>query len=195
MNFTYKDKENIKNYYESFLQNLKYQLKQNNNDLLTIVSTIMKCIQEGRFSIDESFKLDTKYNYIMLPSEISNGVHITLGISCCRHVNTFLYDILKELDYSPSLIYIFIDENNEWHMSAAKDANHLAVLVKYQEKEYICDVANNFISQIINNDLISQKLNYECSLEYFEDENINEITKILKKYYQYRSLGIKRIYD
>lgn len=195
MNFTYKDKENLKKYYKSFLQNLKYQLKQSNLDLLTIVSTIMKCIQDGKFSIDESFKLDTKYNYIMLPSEISDGVHITLGISCCRHVNTFLYDILKELDYSPSLIYIFIDENNEWHRTDAINANHVVVSVKYHEKEFICDVANNFISQIINNDLTTQKLNYESSLEYFEDDNINEISKILKKYYQYRNLGIKRIYD
>lgn len=195
LKITYKDKESINKYYKELLINLKNVLLQQEQNILKIISIIMKNIREGKFSVNETFTINTKYDYIMLPLEISNGTHVTLGIACCRHVNTFLYDILKELGEEASFIYIHVDENGEWHKVEPSKSNHIAVKLKLSEKEYICDATINFVGEIKNTDIIEQKITYDNVLENFKTQNIEEISKILKKYYIYREKRITSIYD
>ena len=120
---------------------------------------------------------------------------MTLGIACCRHVNTFLYDILKELSEEASFIYVYVDKNGEWHKVEPSRANHVAIKLKLSEKEYICDATINFVGEIKNTDIIEQKIIYDNVLENFKTQNIEEISKILKKYYIYREKSITSIYD
>ncbi|MCI8331002.1 MAG: hypothetical protein HFE04_02740 [Bacilli bacterium] len=78
---------------------------------------------------------------------------MTLGIACCRHVNTFLYDILKELSEEASFIYVYVDKNGEWHKVEPSRANQVAIKLKLSEKEYICDATINFVGEIKNTDI------------------------------------------
>ncbi|MCI8331001.1 MAG: hypothetical protein HFE04_02735 [Bacilli bacterium] len=69
LKITYKDIESINKYYKELLINLKNVLLQQEQNILKIISIIMKNIREGKFSVNETFTINTKYDYIMLPLE------------------------------------------------------------------------------------------------------------------------------
>lgn len=195
-NITNSDIDFINNKYKSFLYNLKEFL--GNTSEIDLIKIIINNLHNGKFSINGTMRFDNDYNYIPLPQQLSNGVHITTGISCCRHANKFLFDILNSSCISPIIIYIFIDEKNMWHRvdPGKQYANHCALSLNINNHDYIVDATNKLILELKSNEeLIQIPILSTNKLEEYHDTNIEDIAKTLKKYYTYRNLGIKTIYD
>ncbi len=196
--FTDNDKKIINDAYKMILFNLKNYLQQYNaTSELEYSKIVFHMLHSGLFSVNEKVQFDDDYDYLGLPSEISQGVHIMYGICCCWHATEFLYDLLCFLGFDPSLIYIWVDSNNGiWHRvnPAIERVNHQAILIN-KENRCIIDVANKFIFQIQKGGKL-KLLNpeYHGNLGDYQEDNIAIIGKILKKYYTYKELGIRNVY-
>lgn len=195
LDFANNDKDFINNKYKDFLLNLKKYLQSNDKNVLIYSKIIINMLHKGYFSMDKTIVFENNYNYIDLPSNISNGVHIMYGICCCRHATEFLNDFLHVLEFNPSFMYILVD-NNVWHKVEPTKANHVVLLLNYCGYEYIVDPTNKFICQIENNGMLKlidiENLN---NISDYNDPNIEDIGKVLRKYYTYKNLGINHIYD
>lgn len=112
LNFMDEDKETVKNAYKMILLNLKDYLKNYDiKDEISYSKIIFNMLHNGFFSMNRTINFDNNYDYLELPSEISQGVQVMYGICCCRHATEFLYNLLCILNYNPSLIYIYVDNN------------------------------------------------------------------------------------
>jgi len=162
-NITNKDLESIIEEYKNLLYSLKVYLEQfNKQDILITIKRIMLDIKSGFFSINQKMEITDNYDYLPLPSLLSNGVHVTYGIACCRHINTFIYDLLKLMEYNPKLLYIFIDKDNNWRKTTPSkgNGNHVVVLITFEGEEYICDGTIDSILKVESNgDLSLQDIN------------------------------------
>lgn len=119
------------------------------------------------------------------------------GVCCCRHAAEFLYDVLRIFNFHPSLMYIWIDSiTGDWRKvnPAIERANHQAVLI-HNDLQYIADPANQFLLEVQEDGKI-QALDTECfvSPKFYQDDRVEVVGKVLKKYYTYRELGVERIY-
>lgn len=201
LNLTSNDKELIENSYKSFLSNLK-DLFENNQiksavDCYRILSNMLR---NGQFCIDGTISFDTTFNYLDLPNMGCIGAQVMYGICCCRHVTAFINDILALIGFNASLYYIYIDDNENWHSCDPINANHTTILLIDNAEEYILDPMNNFLlKKETDNSLTSLNLDIS-SLDMqqffnFSDNNVQGISKILKKYYHLQSVGINHIYD
>lgn len=197
LNFIDSDKKKIQDAYKMILLNLKDYLQQYDvKDGISYSKIFFYMLHNGFFSINRKINFDNNYDYLGLSSDISQGVQVMYGICCCRHASEFLYDLLCVLNFNPSLIYIWVDNNTGFWRKvnpAIEKANHQAVLFN---NKYIIDPANKFILQIQNNgelNLIDSE--YLSHLETYKENNIAVIGKVLKKYYTYKELGIKSVYS
>ncbi len=196
MNFTETDKKIVRDAYKMILLNLKAYLQQYDmKDELEYSKLFFYMLHGGFFSMDGTIKFDNNYDYLGLPVEISQGVQVMYGICCCRHATDFFYNLLCILNFNPSLIYIWVDNDTGlWRKvnPAIEKANHQAILL---DNKCIIDPANKFILQIQKNGGLTQlDSEYFGQLETYQENNIVTIGKILKKYYTYRELGIKSVY-
>jgi hypothetical protein len=196
-NFTYEDIQVIKNAYRMLLVHLKNYLKQYDvKDAIPYSKILFNMIHNGFFSMNRTIKFDDNYDYLNLPIEISQGVQVMYGICCCRHATEFCYNLLCLLNFNVSLMYIWINKDTGlWRKvnPPVEKANHLAILLN---DKYIIDPANKFILQIQNNgDLKLLDSEYLGDLNGYQENNINIIGKTLRKYYQYKELGIENIYS
>lgn len=178
------------------LLNLKDYLQQYDvKDAITYSQIVFYMLQNGFFSINGTNSFDNNYDYLELPSEISQGVQVMYGICCCRHASEFLYNLLSILNFNPSLLYIWIDHNTGiWHKvnPTIEKANHQAVLLN---DNYIIDPANKFILEIQSNGELSLiDSEYPNPLKTYQEDNIAVIGRVLKKYYTYKQLGVKSVY-
>ncbi len=194
--FTETDKKIVKDAYKMILLNLKDYLQQYDmKDELEYSKLFFCMLHGGFFSMDGTIKFDNNYDYLGLPVEISQGVQVMHGICCCRHATEFFYNLLCILNFNPSLIYIWVDNDTGlWRKvnPAIEKANHQAILL---DNKCIIDPANKFILQIQKNGELTQlDSEYFGQLETYQENNIVTIRKILKKYYTYRELGIKSVY-
>ena len=197
LNFMDEDKETVKNAYKMILLNLKDYLKNYDiKDEISYSKIIFNMLHNGFFSMNRTINFDNNYDYLELPSEISQGVQVMYGICCCRHATEFLYNLLCILNYNPSLIYIYVDNNTGlWHKvnPAIEKANHQAILLG---NRYIIDPANKFILQIQKNGELRLIDSGYCNyLEPYQETNITVIGNVLEKYYTYKRLGIKSVYS
>lgn len=197
MEFACNDIVSINNNYKELLLNLKAFLKDNKEkSALSYSNNIISMLHRGLLSMNGTIIFDNDYEYIGLPSKISNGVHVMCGICCCRHATSFLYDFLCILDFNPVLMYVLVDnESNIWHKvdPSIEMANHIVISLN---DKYILDPVNKFILEKgIKGELkLLDKKDFYKFIDY-KDSNIDEIGKVLKKYYTYKELGIKNIYD
>lgn len=195
LNFTNNDKDFINNKYKDFLHNLKKYLQSNDRNALIYSKIIINMLHKGYFSMDKVIVFENNYNYIDLPSNISNGVHVMYGICCCRHATEFLNDFLHIMGFETTLIYVLTD-NNVWQKVEPTRANHITILLNDKDYEYMIDPVNKFICQIKSNgDLISLDIKSLDNVLEYNDSSIKDIGKILKKYYTYKSLGIDHVYN
>lgn len=197
MKFTEDDKKTVKNAYKMLLLNLKdYLLQYNIRDEIEYSKIFFNMLHNGFFSMNGTINFDNDYDYLGLPVDISQGVQVMYGICCCRHAAELLYNLLHILKFNPSLIYIWIDKDTGlWHKvnPAIEKANHQAILL---DSKCIVDPANKFILQIQKNGELTQlDSEYFGRLESYQENNVVTIGKILKKYYTYRELGIKNVYN
>lgn len=191
------DIKKIQDAYKMILLNLKDYFEQYDvNDEISYSKIFFSMLHNGFFSVNGTINFDNNYDYLELSSEISQGVQVMYGICCCRHTSEFLYDLLCILNFNPSLIYIWIDNDTGlWHKvnPAIEKANHQAVLLN---NKYIIDPANKFILQRqINGKLNLIDSEYHDYLKNYQENNIAVIADILKKYYTYKDLGIKNVYS
>lgn len=196
VNFSLNDKEKLKDYYKDFLMNLReYLRKYDVHDVLEYSKLVLDMLHSGALSVDGVIKVDDGYDYIDIPSDVSAGVHITTGVSCCRHTTSFLYDLLNVLGFQSSLSYFQVgNELGIWHKvnPAEGRANHVVLSVD----NLIVDPANKFILEELNDGRVCQiDLGDHHEFSDYQDKNIISIDKVLKKYYTYRNLGIERVYD
>ncbi len=196
LNFTDSDKKIIRDAYKMILFNLKDYLQQYDmNDELEYSKIIFRMLHGGFFSMNGTTNFDNNYNYLGLLVEISQGVQVMYGICCCRHATKFLYNLLCILNFNPSLMYIWVNNNTGlWRKVNPKieKANHQVILLN---DKYIIDPANKFILQIQKNGkLILLDSEYIDQLGTYQEENIIVVGRVLKKYYTYRELGINTIY-
>lgn len=194
---TNKDKKVINSSYKSFLTNFKQIIKSKSiHNGLDCSKLIIDMLQSGQFSMEQSIRFDNQFRYLDFPNISSDGIYVMYGVCCCRHASMLVYDILQTLGFSSSLLYIFIDESNNWHISKPLGANHLTVLLKDHDCEYILDPVNYYIlKKEKNNTLTSLNLDILDPFTSYEDSNIQKIGKVLKKYYQLQKLGIDYVYD
>ncbi len=195
LNFIDEDKEKIKNAYKIILLNLKNYLQQYDaKDEISYSKIVFKMLHNGLFSMNTTINFDDKYDYLWLPSEISQGVQVMYGICCCRHATEFLYNLLCIFNYNPSLLYIYVDNNTEvWHKVNPAKANHQVILLN---DRYIIDPANKFILQLQKNgELKHIDSEYPDCLEKYQETNINVVGNELEKYYKYKRLGIRNVYS
>lgn len=197
LDLTISDKEFIDSSYKDFLFDLKHFLHQlDNKDFLNYVRTIINMLHNGQFSLDGRIDFDNNYNYLYLPSIVSDGAYVMHGVCCCRHANALLNDILNILGFNPMLLYILIDENGNWHKESPNRANHLSLLINENEKEYILDAVNKLILQKEKNgDLISIDMKLKDNIKDYYNSSVSDVGKVLKKYYTYRDIGIECVYD
>ncbi|MCI6266100.1 MAG: hypothetical protein MR598_04570 [Erysipelotrichaceae bacterium] len=203
MDFTIKDKKEIKESYQLFLTNLKNFITKNDYHEIEKVFKIIRYLLENSYFTDKSeMMFDGKYPYLALPIELSEGVQVMNGICCCRHATELLNDLLNLLNYDSKMLYIFVDTENIWHRQKnGCHANHLVTSIKKENTELILDLENDFLFTVDSTgNIINLKteltLQDRINCEKYQDkENIKRISKVLKKYYSLRNLGITHIYE
>lgn len=198
LNFTNSDKRKVNDAYKMILNNLKDYLKQYNvKDEIEYAKIVFKMLHRGLLSMNGTIRFDNNYNYFGLPIELSQGVQVMYGICCCRHATEFFYDLLCVLNINSSLIYFWVDNiTGNWHRvnPAHEKANHQAILFNNEDK-YIIDPANKFILQVQSDGQLSLlDTEYPGNLNSYQDENIDFVAKVLKKYYKYREFNVESVY-
>lgn len=157
---------------------------------------IINMLHKGLFSMERKICFDNYYDYLNLPSAVSQGVHVTHGICCCRHATDFLYDFLVSIDFNPTLVFYYVDNsNNVWREvnPAVERANHRTVLSS--DGKYIIDSANKFIlKKSANGEVIPLDIRITPKINEYHSSNIETIGKILKKCYLYKELGVENVY-
>ena len=192
------DQKIINNAYNNLLLKIKEYLQQYNlQNELEYSNKIISLLNQGIFSINHTLIFDNLYDYLDLPSQISNGVQVTYGICCCRHATEFLSDILHILNFNPEIIYFWLEKNsNTWHKvtPASQKANHEALIINHKNR-YLINPANNFILKIAEDGSL-KSLNFSNPPNSipFTSDYIPTIAKTLKKYYTYKELGIRTFY-
>lgn len=204
MNFTEKDIKEIKEAYLTFLHNLKMFLQVHHFDNIEKQFRVVQyLLVNGYFSENNPIIFDDQYQFLSLSTELGEAVQVMNGICCCRHANGLLIDLLRQLDYLCEELYIWIDEYGDWHKRKnVLGSNHVVTSVKYEEIELIIDLFNNFIFMIdsLGNTIPLTKeqltIGDEMACKTYNDQmNIKKISKVLKKYYTLRDLGITHVYE
>lgn len=195
------DEALIDDSYNAFLSNIK-QFFENNEikNALHCYLILKEMLRTGLLSVENNIAFDDEYNYLKISNMNNIGVQVMYGVCCCRHVSALIKDILNVLNFNASLYYIFIDEKGIWHCSTPLEANHVSVLIKDEDGEYILDpisdttlkkdLAENFNAVDINVTDIDERY-----YKNYSDPNIQNIGRVLKKYYNIQEVGIKQIYD
>ena len=196
-NFNERDILEINNSYKMLLSNLSEYLKQYKvNSEVEYSKIIFNMLHNGLFSMNGKVHFDNYYKFLDLPSQVSQGVHVTYGILCCRHATDFLYDLLCFLEFNPTLVFYFVDEKLGICRKvnpAVEQVNHETILSS--DGKYIIDSANKFILQTHDNGQVKElNTGIDKDVDNYQDPNIDTIGKILKKYYMYRELGIENVY-
>lgn len=198
LKLTNKDKETIENSYKTFLMNIKNFLEINClTNAIECYKVLYGMLISGQFSIDRTMCFDTDFSYLNLPNIYSDGAQVMHGVCCCRHVSTLFNDILLLIGYNVALCYIYVDDNETWHITTADNSNHVVVLLRENNVEYILDPMNNLVlKKEHDNQLTLVDTNVvQNSCPVFLDDIVENIGKVLKKYYHFKSLGIDNIYD
>lgn len=195
INFTYEDKEKIKVAYQKILFNLQNYLEQYDvQSCQEYAQIFFKMLHNGFFSAGEKVQFTSDFDYLALPLELSQGVQVMYGVCCCRHATEFLYDILKALGFDVSIYLVWVNnETSTWHKvnPTLEKANHEMVFVK-DRGNILLDPVNNFSLQILENGELKQfDRGFDRRLNYYQDDNIQTVQRVLKKYYSYQELGIK----
>lgn len=199
--FIQKDRESIDNAYKDILSNIK----QSFTDMgiikpLECYRLLHKLLVEGVFSVAGNVSFDTSFNYLALSNLEYLGVQVMYGVCCCRHVSSFINDVLNEFKFDASLLYVNVDDSSSWRISEAIDANHVVVLLKDLGSEYILDPFNSRV--------LKKEGNQDLTPLYFDSDDLSLFTKMemiqgrverigktLRKYYTLRDLGVQFIYD
>lgn len=195
------DKVVIDNGYKNFLYNLKFIFKNSEiKSALVCYKILTAMLRNGQFSIEKNIIFDDEFKYLSLSNMNNIGTQVMYGVCCCRHANILINDILQVLGFDTSLLYIFIDENAIWHQCHPKNANHVTILLNDNSCEYILDPVNNFLLKkeeeqrltLLDSDISNKILQQFTD---YSDVNIQNIGKVLKKYYNYQKLEINHTYD
>ncbi len=193
---TKQDEQTTEHHYQDFLLSLKDNLtKYQPSNTLACYSLINYLLRHGHFSFNNEMRYSPSFNYLTLANE---PLQVMYGIACCRHINLLINDILRILGFNVSLLYIKTDETDTWHRATPATANHVAVVLKDNNNEYLLDAFNNFAFQIIGNDLIPLDLPSiipDELLSTYPNDNVKEIGQVLKKYYILQEYGIDYVYD
>lgn len=197
LSLTINDKEFIENSYESFLKNLYVFLKNSSaTNGIEYSKVIISLLHSGKFGMDGEIICTNEYDYLYLPNLESDGMLVMYGACCCRHATRLLNDILSGLGFSTSLYYFNTSEGESWRRVSPSNANHMVVHLEEDDNEYLVDPINSFILKIEkNNDITQIEIDEVFDLEGYSDSNVQEIGKVLTKYYNLKRLGINYIYD
>lgn len=193
-NFTPNDRKEMLISYRNIIINLKEYLKKEYNisDELDYSKIIINMLHIGDLSVRRNFQVNNNYDYLALPSEISQGVQIMYGVGCCRHATYFLFDVLRFMEQNPYLLYIYIDEKSDWKIinPITEKANHVVILLN----GVIIDPINKTILKEKNSKLEYLNTLANFSIRPYEDPEIYTVKKILDKYYKIKKLGINNVY-
>ena len=157
-------------------------------------------LRNGQFSKDGIIDFDDNFNYLNLPNLDFIGTQVMYGKCCCRHISSFINDIMLLLGFNTSLCYVHTNKDGNWRLCTPLTANHVVILLIENNEEYILDPMNNLLlKKNVDNSFISQNfdisyIDIKLFLE-FSDNNVQNISRVLKKYYHFRSMGINNVYD
>lgn len=197
LNFTDNDKKILRDSYKMILLNIKEYLKQyGSKDEIEYSKIFLNMLHSGLFSMNRKIDFDNNFPYLGLPVDVSQGVQVMYGVCCCRHATEFLFNLLTILDFDPALLYVFADnDSGTWHRvnPAQERANHQAIILK---NKCIVDPANKFILKTHDNGELTQlESSYTGQIKPYQEEGIETVGKVLKKYYTYKEMGIERVYN
>lgn len=204
MKFNTKDTEIVTTSYLNFLQNLKNFILENDlRKVEKITPVIHYLLENGHFTEQPKMILTHQLDFLYPQSNIELGVQVMYGSYCCRHANTLFKNLLQQLEYQNVRIAFFlIGEHGTWKkLKNGHGANHLTASIFQNGEEIFLDAYNGYTFKTNKNSdviLLDEPLTLEekqiCD-SYNDQENIKNISKVLKKYYHLRSLGINHIYD
>lgn len=196
-----KDKERIETAYCTFLERLKIYLEGYDElTTLELYGLIVQLLKNGNFSSGHTFRTDATFDYLYLPNLNYEGAYLMYGVGCCRHMSSLINDILEHLGFECALQYVLIDENNNWKLlEKPVGSNHVIVSLQDHENQYLLDPMNDFIFQKKENIFVPMTIESspfdQLSLPSYRDESVEEIAKILQKYYTCKAIGIENIYE
>lgn len=197
LELTKRDKEIIDDSYEMFLYNLGSFLNDNGFVCaLDCAKEVIRMLHCGKFSMNDSNICTNDYDFLHLPNLDSDGALVMYGVCCCRQATRLLYDLLNSLKVDCSLVYISVLEDNSWRIVKPIQANHLVIKLEENGKSYLLDAVNKFILEVLDNgDLREVEIEESLSSVQYRDSNVQNIGKVLTKYYNLKRLGIDCIYD
>ena len=193
---TENDRLIINNCYYNFLQSLKEDLQRYCvKNCLDCYSIIVNLLKNGRFSFNDKMKYSSSFEYLDLPNMVE-GAQVMYGVGCCRHINILINDIMKTLSFNSNLLYVKVNETDTWQRATPLTANHVVVILKDNNDEYLLDAYNNFVFKIVGHDLepVELKIMDDILMTKYPDNNVKEVGLVLKKYYKLQELGIDHIY-
>lgn len=121
--------ERIKEY-EELVKYISYITKEIGYDSLSYAIVLDKLIYEGKLSISRKFKKTIKTKYFI--DDVCNlGADIFNGYGCCRHIASLIDDVFKYINNDQFLYPVSVSNSIE--------PNHVANLIKYENKYYIYD--------------------------------------------------------
>lgn len=129
---------------------------------------------------------------------ISNlGIYSLYGFQVCRSTNKLLYDYMNLIGFNVNLRYIFIDNNNDWHIVEPKLANHIVVNMKDDESDKYFDLHSNLYFEKSNDKINSIKIDdYKSKINLYQYKSIiNKINKKFDKYLLLEKMGVEIVYS
>lgn len=198
--------------YNKLLEDLlnEIELSTIDDDPLSIILLVANClIPSGFLSVTKRFHPLTSNDIYKIDHNFLSdcdirlfGTYIASGYGCCRHINSFISDLLSKKGLkSDKVACIFNSLNNYGNLKENVDyiPNHLITGFIFDEQYYLVDAfnlrynikkeENYFTSQdnayyILNftNTAYQKEINWNLNIEYknFSDEEINEKTKKIK---------------
>ena len=199
LTLTEQDKTIIETSYIKFLNNLKNKFAEMNvTNVLEIYKTILYLIQNGNFCYQRKIAFDENFDYLFLSNMDRESIHVMYGVGVCRHLSELVCDILNTLSFPSSLLYIYIDDKNNWHkLKKAHGANHVVVFLK--DYNYLLDPLNHYAFKIEDDLSLTHIIQDDNEIKkkfiHYYDDNITSIGKVLQKYYNLKKLGVKYTYE
>lgn len=171
--------------YINFLKDLaSFCIKAGWDNEMKVFSGISYMLEKGYLSCEKQFIVSNDFDTIG-ETMIFEGSSVILGAGVCRHLNTFLFELLAILGYNVRPYSMRVDNNLEclkcselnadnYESKSTKGNNHLVVIFSSENNSYGLDLMNNSIF-MITNELKIKNGTEEFKVRYEKEFNSSKI--------------------
>lgn len=183
---------NLYDKYTSFIKkaSLLVDVLSLEDNFLSMILVISYLIHDGIFSINEKFEGNSEIDDFVYTKL---GINVLYGIGCCRHVSSFVNEIMDALDIPCEMFPCVTIYDDDVEACLIKKATHLANLIYYEENPYVFDAYNGNSLFKFDNEFLVSPINrkYAPYLYYkpywqmcFCEDSLSEIKAKLEFYKQ-----------